>query len=49
VLLVHADGILGALVPELTPGMRLEPQLAPLSSPGQTSSAPNVSSPQTGG
>jgi len=49
VLLVHADGILGALVPELTPGVRLEPQLAPLSSPGQTSSAPNVSSPQTGG
>jgi hypothetical protein len=49
VLLVHADGIVGAVLRELAPGERLEPELAPLSSPGQTSLAPDVSSPQSGG
>jgi len=49
VLLVHADGILGAVFRELAPGVRLEPELAPLSSPGHTSLAPNGSSPESGG
>jgi hypothetical protein len=49
VLLVHADGIVGAVFRELAPGVRLEPELAPLSSPGHTSLAPNGSSSGSGG
>jgi hypothetical protein len=49
VLLVHADGIVGAVFRELAPGVRLEPELAPLSSPGQIPSASSVSSPQFSG
>lgn len=48
VLLVHADGVVGAVQHDLMPGVRLEPQLARLSSPGQTPLAPNVSTQQSG-
>jgi hypothetical protein len=48
VLLVHADGVVGAVQRELASGIRLEPQLARLRSPGQTPSAPNISTQQSG-
>jgi len=49
VVLVHADGVVGGLVHELASGERLEPQLATLSSPGQTSPPPNISSARSSG